>query len=497
MLYAIGGLMEMQNATCEVQGESRAKAGTGNNTKSLKGLNLDLSLFRGFLPSPVPSSLRLFWGQSLFCKALLIQTLAVLLLCSVAWGGSKDIEHRHREAQEPTVSAQEAKVLRQVADRAESDPAAAVALLASEITPESSAALDVALGNLNVQQDELEKAEEAYRAALEKLPTFARARMNLAQVLIRQEKSGQVIETLRPVLTSGQARPETFTLLGYSFLLQGQSLPAETAYRQALLLKPEDVNNSLGLAKCLLEQERYSEAIRLLEDLVEREPQRSELWVLLANAHLALEQPDQAIVNLECVRRLGIASTEALATLGDLYLNCRQPAEALSVYEEAFAREAPPLERLLRSAEGFLMLGMPAESETLLRQARRVAASLNPDQRRKLLRLEARQAYLSGDRKAALMAYERLLEEHPLDGDALIALGDLHREAGELEEAMMAYERAARTSGKEAQAFVRQAQVEVERERYAKAVERLEAAQTIDPRPNVACYLEQVRRLVR
>ena len=126
-----------------------------------------------------------------------------------------------------------------------------------------------------------------------------------------------------------------------------------------------------------------------------------------------------------------------------------------------------------------------------------MAASLNPDQRRKLLRLEARQAYLSGDRKAALMAYERLLEEHPLDGDALIALGDLHREAGELEEAMMAYERAARTSGKEAQAFVRQAQVEVERERYAKAVERLEAAQTIDPRPNVACYLEQVRRLVR
>ncbi len=422
----------------------------------------------------------------------IIQSLVVFILSSVVWAGPN-----HSPAQEPTVSAQEAKLLRQVADLAKSDPAAALELLASEITSESSAALDFALGNLNVQQDRLEKAEEAYRAALEKFSTFARARMNLAQVLIRQEKLGQVAEVLRPVLISGQARPETFTLLGYSYLLQGQSLPAETAYRQALLLKPEDVNNSLGLAKCLLEQERYPEVIRLLEDLVEREPQRAELWLLLANAHLALEQPDQAIVKLECARRLGIASAEALATLGDLYLNRRQPAEALSAYEKSFAGEEPPLERLLRSVEGFLMLGLPAEAECLLQEVRKSASSLSPDQHRKLLRLEARKAYLSGDRKAALRAYEWLLEEYPLDGDALIALGDLHREACEPEEAMMAYERAARISGKEAQALVRQAQVEVERERYVGAMERLEAAQIIDPWPNVARYLEQVRRLVR
>lgn len=426
-----------------------------------------------------------------------IQSLVVFLLCSVVWAGPKDGEHLHSSAQEPTVSSQEAKLLRQVADLAESDQEAALELLASEITPESSAVLDFALGNLKFQQDRLEEAEEAYRVALEKFPAFVRARMHLAQVLIRREKFGQVAEVLRPVLTSGQARLETFVLLGYAFLGQGQSLPAETAYRQALLLKPDDVNSSLGLAKCLLEQERYPEAIRLLEDLVEREPQRSELWLLSANAHLALEKPDQAIVKLECARRLDIASTEALATLGDLYLNRRQPAEALAAYEEAFAEEVPPFDRLLRSAEGFLMLRMPAEAESLLQQARKAASSFSPDQRRKLLRLEAQQASLSGDRKAALMAYERLLEEHPLDGDALIALGDLHREADELEEAMMAYERAARISGKEARALVRQAQVEVERERYVKAVERLDAAQAIDPRPNVARYLEQVRRLVR
>ncbi len=441
-------------------------------------------------------------------KLLLIISSIALLLCSVAypvgsftpsgaWAIPKDGEHPHSQAQEPTVSSQEAKLLRQVADSADTNPAAAVELLTSKITPKSSAALDFALGNLEFQQGKLEKAEEAYRATLEKLPAFVRARMHLAQVLIRREKSGQVTEVLRPVLMRGQADAETFTLLGYAFLLQGRSLPAETAYRQALLLKPDDVNISLGLGKCLLEQERYPEAIRLLEDLVACEPQRPELWLLLANTHLALEKSSQAIVKLECARRLGIASSEALATLGDLYLNDRQAAEALAAYKDAFAGEEPPLERLLRSAEGFIMLRMPAEADTLLWRARKRASSLSPDQHRKLLWLEAQQAYLGGDRKAALMAYERLLEETPLDGDALIALGDLYREADELEEAIIVYERAARISGKEAQALVRQAQVEVERERYARAGTLLEAAQAIDPRPNVARYLKQVRRLIR
>ena len=429
--------------------------------------------------------------------ALVVGGLTALLLCSVAWGGQEEVEYPHSEAREPTVSPREAELLRQVADLAEPDPAAAIELLAAGVTPESSAALDFALGNLQFQQGGLEEAEKAYRTALEKLPAFVRVRMNLAQVLIRQDELARVGAVLRPVLISGQAGAETFALLGYACLLQGQSLPAETAYRQALLLEPDDLNSSLGLAKCLLEQERHREAIRLLEDLAARQPQRAELWLLLANAHLALEQPRQAVVKLECARRLGIASTEALTTLGDLYLNCGQPAEALGAYEEAYAGEDPPLDRVLRSAEGFVMLRMPAEAHALLCRVRERESSLSLEQRRKLFRLGAQQAHLGGDRKAALVAYERLLEENPLDGDALIALGDVHREADELEEAMIAYERAARISGKEAPGLVRQAEVEVERERYGRAVERLEAAQAIDARPNVARYLDQVRRLVR
>ena len=51
--------------------ESRAKAGTGNITKSLKGLTF--SLFRGFLPLPVTSSLRLYEATKISDKEHLAQ----------------------------------------------------------------------------------------------------------------------------------------------------------------------------------------------------------------------------------------------------------------------------------------------------------------------------------------------------------------------------------------------------------------------------------------
>ena len=414
---------------------------------------------------------------------------------------ARDSENSTLQNQEPTVSTHESNLLKNVSELAESDIEKAITLLSSEITSESSAALDFALGNLKFQQDQLEEAENDFRTALKKLPGFYLARMNLVKVLIREEKFTQAVEAIQPLLTSGQADTEIYTLLGYISLSQGRATIAETAYRQALLLNPDDSNVSLGLAKCLLEQERYNEAIKLLENLVEKEPSRSELWILMANSYLAIENTQKAVVKLESARRLGILSTEALATLGDLYLNSRQPEEALTAYKEAFSHTAYSPDRLLRATEAFLMIRKPEEADTLLEQIkatfRQNTSFLNNEQSIKLLRLEAQQAYLSGNREAAEKAYKHILEKNPLDGDALLAIGDIHREAGEMEEAIISYERAARISEKKTIALVKQAQVEVERERYAQAVELLQEAQSIDPQPNVVRYLEQIKRILK
>ena len=121
--------------------------------------------------------------------------------------------------------------------------------------------------------------------------------------------------------------------------------------------------------------------------------------------------------------------------------------------------------------------------------------SPTPEQNQKFLWLKARQAHLGGNFETALKTYQRLLTEDPLHGEALLVLGDLYRETGKLEKALLSYERAARISGMEADGLIRQAQIEVERERYKNAVDLLEVAQSFRPQSHVSRYLEQVRRL--
>jgi Flp pilus assembly protein TadD len=109
--------------------------------------------------------------------------------------------------------------------------------------------------------------------------------------------------------------------------------------------------------------------------------------------------------------------------------------------------------------------------------------------------LLARLAVLQERFAQASVAYEAVIRENPLEGDAILALADLKERAGEVEEARILLERAARIDGFEARALVRHAQLEVGQGNYGRAVPLLERAQVFTNRPTVRRYLEQVRRL--
>jgi len=402
---------------------------------------------------------------------------------------------------EPSVSRKEAQVLRRVMDVGATNVAQAVELLMREDRETGSPALDFALGNLHFQAEKLDEAADAYQRALEKLPKFRRAITNLGRVLLVQEKTAAAIRLYQGLVKDGQADAETLILLGRALLLQNSAVSAETAFRQALLLSPDAADARLGLVKCLLDQERYREGVSLVGELLAADADRKEYCSLQANTYLALEKPADALVTLECARRLDLADSEMAATLGDLYFNADMLSEALSCYQAAFDGDAPDLRRLLRAAEGLILAGEAPEAATLLRKAEalkeRTPTRFSAADTRKLSRLSGDLAYAQGDADSAVRIYEQLLREDPLDGRVLIKLGDWRRERGELESAVMSYERASRISGYEFRALVRQARVEVDRDRYKLAVELLEAAQAFDDQPHVTRYLEQVRRLAR
>jgi len=99
------------------------------------------------------------------------------------------------------------------------------------------------------------------------------------------------------------------------------------------------------------------------------------------------------------------------------------------------------------------------------------------------------------------MEAARVLEEivalDPLDGEALMLLGELHARNGLTEKAMFYYERAESMEKFEADAKLRRAQLLVKQSRFTEALALLKRSQELKPREDVARYLEQVERVAR
>jgi len=425
---------------------------------------------------------------------------AFALACAVAGARADSAGRRPSDPFEPTITREEGALLASVMAVAETNTAAAVGLLRDARTPDASAALDFVLGNLHYRDRDLAAARAAYEAALEKFPAFRGAIVNLGRVHLLEDRPAAAIDLYRRLVRDGIADADSVFLLGHALMMEDRPVPAEAAYRQTLLLDPRHAEARIGLAKALMRQARHSESLALVAELLRDDPVNRELWSLRANALLSAGDHDAAAQAIETARRLGCADAEMLAALGDLFLNRNQPADGLQAYESAFAAASPSAARVLRAAEGFLMIGdLPGADRMLERAAEMKAAGETPFDAAAsltLLRLRAERAQQAGDPDRALALCEEIARLDPLDGRTLLLIANLQQAKGRLEDAAMTCERAARVKGFEADALVLHAQVEVARDRYAEAIALLESAQAFRAQPHVARYLDQLRRML-
>jgi tetratricopeptide (TPR) repeat protein len=399
---------------------------------------------------------------------------------------------------EPSIGTEDRAVLEQVYPLLGSDPAKAQELLLAARTPESSAVFDFVLGNLAFQDDRLEEAERHYRDAVTRFPSFQRAWRNLGLIQARDQRYDEAIGSFTTMIELGGGDAISLGLLATAYLSRRDYLAAETAFRQALLLEPENASWRIGLARSVVKQEKFEEAVALLAVLIEREPERSEYWLLQANAFLGMKQPLRAAENLEMIAMLGKASAESFALLGDIYLNEGQIDLATSAYLRATEGDSPqPADRLFRAAELLAARGAMTQARELTAQIRtKFGSALDPGQSLDLVKLEARIAASAGDADAGRLLDE-VVARDPLDGQALLLAGQQQLRSGDPDRAMLYFERAAGIDGFEAQAKLQQAQLLVDRAKYAEALPLLRRVQEIKPREQVALYLEQVERLAR
>ena len=292
----------------------------------------------------------------------------------------------------------------------------------------------------------------------------------------------------------------TLGLLGYAHLMNGQYLSAESAYRQAMMLQPDTLDWKMGLARCFFKQGKYADAASLCDELIKNDPAAADLWLLQANAFLGLEKPMQAASNYEYLDLAGQATVQSLNTLGDIYVNAGMMDQAADAYLRALGREdAVQADRFVRDGEVLAARGAYPEAEQVILAVReKFGETLDENDRKRLLKLEARLAAsrgVAGEEQARLL--REIVDLDPLDGEALILLAQHHVAAGEHEKAGFLFERAAGLETFEGEACLRHGQSLVKQGRYQEALPLLKRAQEIRPRDDLAKYIEEVERVAR
>ncbi|MEY2980342.1 MAG: hypothetical protein RL562_569 [Planctomycetota bacterium] len=401
---------------------------------------------------------------------------------------------------EPVVTLEERDLMLEVLDLISKDQLdEAVELILDVRTEGSSAVFDFTLANLRFQQDDLPAAVVACRQAIDKHPKFRRAWRLIGQIHVREAEFDEALPALTRVVELGGGDAITYGMLGFAYVSTARYLPAESAFRQAILLDPYTLDWKMGLAESLFRQARFPEAVAFFGQLIEENPSRPDFWLAQGEGYARMGETLKAAENFEMVDRLGGSTYDSLMNLGDIYANGELFELAVSGYQRALAMDpTKPIDRLVRAAKYLSANGALSETRALVES---IEASLGEDVdvavRKDLLRLRARIAVAEGVGDEETKILEEIVSLDPLDGDALILLGQQAGRSGNVEQAVFYLERAANIEGFEADAKIRHGQLLVGQGRYQEALPLLRRAQQLQPRDNVQEYIEQVERFAQ
>ena len=159
---------------------------------------------------------------------------------------------------------------------------------------ESSAIALRQLGRLEMASGNYAKAAGYLRRARDAHPNDATDALEYGQAL---ELSGDLPGARDALLASLKLNPDQFEArlaLGRVYLGLNDSNAAEDQFEAAVLLQPGSSDAQINLAKALIHQKKFAEAVELLEVVTEPSSRDPEIFELLAQAYSSLGRRQEA-----------------------------------------------------------------------------------------------------------------------------------------------------------------------------------------------------------
>lgn len=367
---------------------------------------------------------------------------------------------------------------------------------------DASAQISFLMGNIYLQNNRTAQAEQAYKDAIKKFPNYLRAWKNLSLIYVTSGRAELAIEPVSKTIELGEATGQMYGILGVAFMQKEDYLQAESAFRNALLLEPDEKNWKLNLFQTMMFQERYEESNALLKTLIASEPNNPDYWKYQANVYVGLEKPLAAAEVLEIRDRMGKSDAQSLEMLGSIYFNSQLFDVAYDVYKRAIESGGARYDALFQSTNALAAVGRYDEAMDLISRLRdRFSSKIdsNKDDRLDLLVLEASCLRATDQVDQAAEILEKIVIEDPMNGRALIELGlyYVNLDTPDYTKAQTMFQRAQNVTDYADKAYVEEGKLLVKMRKYRDAARALRRAQEIKYSDNVQDYLDRVEAAVR
>jgi tetratricopeptide (TPR) repeat protein len=354
------------------------------------------------------------------------------------------------------------------------------------------------------------KAVSNYEFALKQFKNYLRAHKSLAQLYMQMDKQAKAKHHFVEAIKLGDRDANTLGVLGYIYFNEEDYVAADTALRQALIIDPENKNFNILLGQSLIGQARWNEANALLSQQLKRDPNNTGLWLTQVTAYQGMDRMDDALINLEVVRRMGAADVQTLQSLGSIYLSKEMYTLATDTYIEALKlNPSQSPDKFITSAKTFVSLAAYDHAINLIETIETVSSSaLTPENQTDLSTLKAQIMISTGRGSEAVVELEKVLSAEPMNGEVLLTLATYYsRQNGVMpgteinytDKAVLYFERAESLpiDSIKAKAFVRHAQLFVAQKHYADAIPLLKQSINLEKNESVEAFLESVETVSR
>lgn len=299
----------------------------------------------------------------------------------------------------------------------------------------------VALGNAEMARDSLRPAGIYFTQAREEAPTEALPRKALGDFYLKRGIPGLAIPEYEAAVSLDTADVELHYALGQALYYDQRYNDALREYQLVVEQDPEFAPGQFALGNLFYlsgkaDKKRYADARAPLEKYTQMEPSDPRGWSVLGRAYYYLGMKDEAVTSLKKAEQLGETSKEAFTVLGRAYSERREWENALAAY----AKGEPTTADQLRMAQMYAFLKDEAKSDSIYQQI--VAADSTGGDARFALNEMGKLRFRRQDYEDAVGIFQRRIALDPNNDEAYYYLGLSYKEMKRYPEALAALRQA-------------------------------------------------------